>query len=51
MRRYQLVLGAMPQYLELVRTKILTWSAEKINKPLGFWTPEIGHANQVVHLG
>ncbi len=50
LRTYQLVPGAVPEYLELARTKILPCIGEHGIKPLGFWTTAIGTLNEVVHL-
>jgi hypothetical protein len=50
LRTYQLVVGGLPTYLELAKTKILPCIAEHGIKPVGFWHTEIGDLNQVVHL-
>jgi hypothetical protein len=50
LRTYQFVVGGLPEYLELARTKILPWIAEHGIKPVGFWRTEIGQLNEVVHL-
>ncbi len=50
LRTYQLVVGGLPEYLELARTKILPCIAEHGIAPVGFWHTEIGQLNEVVHL-
>jgi hypothetical protein len=50
LRTYQLAVGGMPDYLELIRTKLLPLLAEHGIKPVGFWTTDIGTLNEVVHL-
>ncbi len=50
LRTYQFVVGGLPEYLELARTKILPAIGEHGIKPLGFWTTEIGELHQAVHL-
>jgi NIPSNAP len=50
LRTYQLVVGGLPDYLEVARTKILPGVAEYGLKPVGFWYTEAGDLNQVVHL-
>ncbi len=50
LRSYQLVVGGLPEYLDLARTKILPCIAEHGIKPVGFWTTSIGTLNEVVHL-
>lgn len=50
LRTYQLVVGGLPEYLEVARTKILPGVAEHGLKPVGFWYTEAGQLNEVVHL-
>ncbi|MFB3820243.1 MAG: NIPSNAP family protein [Candidatus Methylomirabilales bacterium] len=50
LRTYQLVVGGLPEYLELARTTILPAIAEYGIKPVGFWHTETGTLHQVVHL-
>ncbi len=50
LRTYQLAVGGMGDYLDLIRTKLLPLLAEHGLKPVGFWTTEIGTLNEVVHL-
>ena len=50
LRTYQLVVGGLPDYLEVARTKILPCIAEYGLKPVGFWYTEMGQLNEVVHL-
>lgn len=50
LRTYQLVVGGLPDYLEVARTKILPAIADYGLKPLGFWYTEAGQLNEVVHL-
>ncbi len=50
LRTYQLVVGGIPEYLDLIRTKLLPLLAEHGIKPAGFWTTDIGTLNEVVHL-
>jgi hypothetical protein len=50
LRTYQLVVGGLPDYLEVARTKILPGVAEHGLKPVGFWYTDIGPLNEVVHL-
>ena len=50
LRTYQLVVGGVPDYLEVAKTKILPCVAEHGLKPVGFWYTEAGDLNQVVHL-
>lgn len=50
LRTYQLIMGGLPEYLELARTKILPAIADHGIKPVGFWYTEIGQLHEVVHL-
>ena len=50
LRTYQLAVGGMADYLDLIRTKLLPLLAEHGIKPVGFWTTDIGTLNEVVHL-
>jgi len=50
LRTYQLVVGGLPEYLELARTRILPAIGEHGIKPVGFWTSESGSLHQAVHL-
>ena len=49
-RTYQMKMGCVPQYLEIIETKLLPILAEHGLKPVGFWTSEIGTLNEVCHL-
>ena len=48
LRTYQLAVGGMADYLDLIRTKLLPMLAEHGIKPIGFWTTDIGTLNEVV---
>ncbi len=50
LRSYQLVMGGLPEYLEIAKTMILPALADHGLKPVGFWYTEIGTLNEVVHL-
>ncbi len=50
LRTYQLAFGALPDYLETAKSKLLPVIAEHGLKPVGFWYTEIGTLNEVVHL-
>ncbi len=50
LRTYQLVVGRLPEYLEILKTKMLPLLAEHGLRPVGFWYTEIGTLNEVVHL-
>jgi hypothetical protein len=50
LRTYQLKVGALPQYLEIAKTRLLPILAEYGIKPVGFWYTEIGTLNELVHL-
>jgi hypothetical protein len=40
LRTYQLAVGGMADYLDLIRTKLLPLLAEHGIKPVGFWTTD-----------
>ncbi|MGH7965304.1 MAG: NIPSNAP family protein [Candidatus Binatia bacterium] len=50
LRTYQLTIGALPEFLEMVKNERLPVLAEHGLKPLGFWYTEIGTLSEVVHL-
>jgi hypothetical protein len=50
LRTYQLVVGALPEFLECVAEERLPILADHGLGPLGFWYTEIGSLNEVVHL-
>ncbi len=50
LRTYQLVMGAVPEYLEITKTKLLPILAEHGLKPVGYWYTEFGPLNELVHL-
>ena len=50
LRTYSLVMGAVPEYLEVAKTKLLPVMAEHGLKTLAFWSTETGPLNEVLHL-
>lgn len=50
LRTYQLVVGGVPRYLEIAKSRLLPLLAEHGLKPVGFWYTEVGTLNEVVHL-
>jgi len=50
LRTYQMKMGCVPQYLDIIENRLLPILAEHGLKPAGFWTTEIGTLNEVCHL-
>jgi len=50
LRTYQIAIGALPEFLEMVKKERLPVLAEHGLKPLGFWYTETGTLSEVVHL-
>lgn len=49
-REYQLVIGAVGEYLSAYRERGYAIQRKYLGEPVGWYTTEIGPLNQIVHL-
>ena len=50
LRTYTLVLGGVPQYIQITKEELLPILADHGLKPVGYWYTDIGPLNELVHL-